>query len=117
MAGWAFVTPARRGFGSYTNELGAGLVTDLVYLHSRHRGSEPVDLPYRRVVRALEERGVLELVASARPERIPEIRHRQEVVAAIVSSVVPEAAPAPLQLVVTDPMPAQNESSAPSRTN
>lgn len=111
-------------FGSYTGELGAGLVTELVYLQSGHRGSESVDVPYLRLVRELTRRRVLDQVKSARPERLAEIRHDEDVAAAIVSSIESpptasapdDGSPAPLQLIVTDPMP-KGEWSAPSQMN
>lgn len=75
-------------FASYTTELSAGIVTDLTYLHSPSAGSATsIDLPFRSLLRALEWRGVIDLVLGARPERLIELRSNPDVVAAIVSCV------------------------------
>jgi len=75
-------------FRSYTTELGAGLMTDLAYLHRPYVGStESVDLPFRVLLRELAARGVLDLVLGTRPERLPEMRHNLDVAAAIICSI------------------------------
>ncbi|GAB1511727.1 SEFIR domain-containing protein [Actinophytocola sp. KF-1] len=75
-------------FESYTDELGAGVVTELTYLNSPRVGGGSVrDLPYGRVMRALESNRVVDLVLGARPERLVELRSNPGVTAAVVSAV------------------------------
>lgn len=75
-------------FASYTEELDAGVVTELTYLNSpRVGGVSARDLPYGRLLRALEANHVAALVLGARPERLVELRSNPGVIAAVVSTV------------------------------
>jgi hypothetical protein len=75
-------------FASYTEELDAGVVTELTYLNSPRVGGASVrDLPYGRLLRALEANHVADLVLGARPERLVELRSNPGVTAAVVSTV------------------------------
>jgi len=71
-------------FRSYTDELEAGVITDLSYLHSPHTGSHAHDLSYKAVVRSLRALGVLEIVLEASAEQLMELRHDTRVAAAIM---------------------------------
>jgi hypothetical protein len=75
-------------FASYTEELGAGVITELTYLNSpRISGRSARDLPYGPLVRALEANGVADQVFGVRPERLVELRSNPDVVAAILATV------------------------------
>ena len=96
-------------FASYTDELDAGVVTDLRYLNSPGiSGGTARDLPYGAFLRALEVNGVADVVLGSRPDRLVELRSNPDVVASIVSvtrarvvespegpPAVPEAEPQP----------------------
>lgn len=95
-------------FESYTAELNAGIVTELTYLNSPDAGSETsLDLPYGTLLRALESRGVVDLVFGVRPERLVELRSNPDVVAAIVTTVQARKAVAPSEgrLVIPEAEP------------
>jgi hypothetical protein len=75
-------------FASYTTELDAGVVTDLMYLNSPGTGSDTsLNLPYGALLRALESHRMADPVLGARPERLIELRSHPDVVAAIVTAV------------------------------
>jgi len=90
-------------FRSYTTELMAGIVTNLMYLNSPYTGdARSVDLPFRILLREFQSSGVTDLVLGARPERLIEIRDHQEVAAAILRSIpsAGEALPEDMTLAV-----------------
>jgi hypothetical protein len=75
-------------FASYTTELDAGIVTDLMYLNSPAAGSKTaLNLPFGALLRALESYRVADLVLGARPERLIELRSHPDIISAIVSAV------------------------------
>ena len=73
-------------FASYTTELAAGIVTELMYLNSPGVGSGTQDLPFSTLVRELDSRHVADLVFGARPERLIELRSHPDVVAAVIAT-------------------------------
>lgn len=75
-------------FASYARELSAGLVTDLVYLASRHAlTSGGRDLPFKAFRERLRAQRVLDEVIGATPVRLLELRQDPRVTAAIASAV------------------------------
>lgn len=94
-------------FASYTEELDAGVITELTYLNSpRIRGGTPRDLPYGPLVRALEAHGVADQVFGVRPERLIELRSNPDVVAAVLETVTKSMSqPAPGHLVIAEAEP------------
>jgi hypothetical protein len=74
-------------FKSFTRELEAGVVSELSYLHSPHTGTGVVDLPYRTVLRALEEWGIVDTVLRAVPDELLELRNDARVAAALTASL------------------------------
>lgn len=74
-------------FRSYTDELGAGLVTDLVFLGSNvQRPARAVSIPFRALRADLDRRGVLDEVMSAAPERLAELKDDDRVAAAVLAN-------------------------------
>lgn len=74
-------------FASYTEELDAGIISELTYLNSPGvRGGKSLDLPFGTLLRALDSRGVADLVLGARPEQLVQLRSHPDVVAAIISA-------------------------------
>jgi hypothetical protein len=74
-------------FTSYTTELDAGILTELMYLDSPGINSGTSrDLPFRTLLRELDSHHVSDLVFEAEPERLIELRTHPDVVAAIVAT-------------------------------
>lgn len=75
-------------FASYARELGSGLVSDLVYLGSRHAlTSGGLDLPFKPFRDALRSSGMLSEAATASAVRLLELRQDPRVVAALLDAL------------------------------
>jgi hypothetical protein len=95
-------------FASYTKELDAGIVTELMYLNSPGVGSgTSLDLPFGTFVRELDTHGVADRVFNAPPEQLLELRSQRDVVAAVVATAKHSAATGatPDRLTVPEPGP------------
>jgi hypothetical protein len=92
-------------FASYTAELNAGIVTELRYLNSPGvRSESSLNLPFGTLLRALESRGVADLVLYASPEQLIDLRAHPDVVAAIVDTArkLPESNAGPGRLAIPE---------------
>jgi hypothetical protein len=75
-------------FASYANAYGAGFVVDLVSLTSRHGlRSASVDIPYRRMMRVLQRRGVFDRVRDVVPTQLVELREHEQVVVGLAEAL------------------------------
>jgi hypothetical protein len=95
-------------FASYTEELDAGVITELTYLNSpRISGGTARDLPYGPLLRALEANGVADQVFGVRPERLIELRSNPDVVAAVLTTMTksPMGQSPPERLVIAEAEP------------
>ena len=99
-------------FESFASELGAGMLTELVFLSSRLNGNPRAkNLPYRTLRSALRERGAFDRVMSTAPEAVPALRSDDQVAGALVTAFgdAPPALPAQrLALRLNDAAPTLN---------